>query len=86
MIEDDGSMTVKYGVYKCNSLMHYEGYSLIGADSAKQARKIVSEFQKQDEKNEYDSWGYGTVEEDDLIEGIWSESEGIIHMGIHYVG
>ena len=78
---------MKYKVYEVEPrLSCYHGMSLVAAESAVEANHIIQDFVKSDPKNLYDSWGYGRVSEYDLIEGVYSENKGIVHMGIYYYG
>lgn len=78
---------MKYKVYRITPRLEcYRGESLVGADSAEEANRIIREFKRGDTKNYLDSGGYSEVSEFDCIEGIWAEEEGIVHMGIYYYG
>ena len=78
---------IKYNVYEVRPRLGcYRGMSLVAAKSVEEANRIIKSFVKSDPKNFYDSWGYSQVFEHDLIEGLYSEKEGIIHMGIYYYG
>ena len=78
---------MKYNVYKIEPRIGcYHGLSLVAAESIEEANVIIKDFIKSDSKNYMDSWGYSQVSEYDLIEGLYSEKEGIIHMGIYYYG
>ena len=75
-----------YKVYKVEPQMHYHGMSLVAADSAEEANLFISEFKRDDTNNWDDSWGYCEVDEDDALEGVFSENSGIIFHGIRYTG
>ena len=78
---------MKYKVYEISpKLSCYHGMSLVAAESAEEANHIIKDFVKSDPKNFYDSWGYSQVSESNLIEGVYSENKGIVHMGIYYYG
>lgn len=78
---------MKYNVYEVRPRLGcYHGMSLVAAESAEEANRIIEDFVKSDPKNFYDSWGYGQVSESDLIEGVYSENKRIVHMDIHYCG
>ncbi len=78
---------MKYNVYEIQPRLGcYHGLSLVAAESAEEANRIIKEFIKSDPKNHMDSWGYSQVSEYSLIEGLYSEKEGIVHMGIYYYG
>lgn len=76
----------RYKVYRCESYASYSGYSLIAASSAKEANEIIREFQKSDKDNHFNSWGYASVTEEDVIEGVFSNTKGILEYGIRYSG
>ena len=78
---------MKYKVYEVTPRLGcYQGMSLVAANSAEDANRIIDKFIKDDPHNQMDSWGYSKVNEYDVIEGIYSEIEGIVHMGIFYYG
>lgn len=78
---------MKYNVYEIEPRLGcYHGLSLVAAESVEEANRIIKEFIKSDPNNHMDSWGYSQVSEYDLIEGLYSEKDGIIHMGIYYYG
>ena len=47
---------------------------------------MVGEFKDFDKDNKLDSWGYELVDEDDVIESVYSEEKGIMLYGIYYSG
>ena len=77
---------MKYKVYVIDSEAHYTGTSLVAAESAEEANKIIDAFVKDDPHNYCDSWGYCHVDEYEAIEGVYSEQKGIIYRGIYYTG
>lgn len=79
-------MEKEYKVYASQAKCAYNGYSLIAAESATRANEIIQEFQDEDPDNNFDSWGYGKVSEDDVIEFLHSYEERIIHHGIMHSG
>lgn len=75
----------KYKIYEIYPHQNYIGYSLVAANNANEAKKIIKNFQKFDENNIYDSLGYDTlIEESDVIKHLLSDKKGIIYYGIHY--
>lgn len=78
---------MKYNVYEIEPrLSCYRGFSLVAAKSVEEANRIIKEFIKSDPQNHWDSWGYSQVSEYKLIENMYAEKEGIVHMGIYYYG
>ena len=77
---------MKYKVYMINSNAHYIGKSLVAAESAEEANKIIDAFVHNDPHNHEDSWGYCHVDEGDVIEDIYAERKGILYYGISYTG
>ena len=75
-----------YKVYLVDSKACYYGISFVAANNAEEANSFIKDFQERDKKNVCDSWGYETVNEEDMVDGIWSEHNGIIHYGIRYGG
>lgn len=77
----------KYKVYKVEPRLYcYSGISLVAAENAEGANKIIDDFKQWDKENYADSWGYSNVDETDCIEGLYSEKEGIIIQDIYYRG
>lgn len=64
----------------------YRGSSLIAAENAEDANKIILKEIQEDEHNERDTWGYSTVQEYDIIENVYATVKGIVHYGIYYYG
>ena len=78
---------MKYKVYEISpKLGCYRGLSLVAAESAEKANQIIRKFIADDPNNNKDSWGYNYVAEYNIIEGLYSEQEGVVHMGIYYYG
>ena len=77
---------MKYKVYVIDSRAYYAGKSLVAAESAEEANKIIDAFIKDDPHNYADSWGYYHVDEYEAVEGVYSEQKGIIYRGIYYTG
>ena len=78
---------MKYRVYEISpKLGCYRGLSLVAAESAEKANQIIRKFIASDPNNNMDSWGYSLVAEYNIIEGLYSEQEGMVHMGIYYYG
>ena len=76
-----------YKVYVIDSKMYYNGYALVAAENAEMATKEIEIFKRADEDNSRDSRGYySSVDEDDALEGVFSENSGIIFHGIIYTG
>ena len=75
-----------YKVYVSRSGCYYGGISLIAANSAAEANRTIDLFKQVDVGNKCDSWGYTSVEEYDVLEGVYSENSGIIYSGIYYTG
>lgn len=78
---------MKYKVYEVTpKLSCYRGLALVAAKSAEDANCCIDKFIKDDPENLDDSWGYSKVSEEDVIEVLHSEIEGIIYRGIYYCG
>lgn len=75
-----------YKVYEVDSAVCYHGMSLVAAENAIEANKIIDDFIKRDENNVYDSHGYCHVSESDCIEPFHSDVKGIVRYGIYYGG
>lgn len=73
-----------YKVYKILCKMYYSGYSLIAANSAEEANKMIEAFKESDPSNLYDSFGYRLVDEGDVIESLRADHDGFILHGIYY--
>ena len=72
-------------IYIIPSESGYIGESLIAAPSAKEANTMITDFKKSDPYNQYDSFGYGYVTEDDVIEDAEIPHSGFLHHGIRYL-
>lgn len=83
-------MENKYNVYKIDTGGRYagcyRGMSLVAAENVEEANKIISKEIKEDIHNHNDMWGYGTVDEYDIVENVYSEVKGIVLYGIYYYG
>ena len=83
-------MEDKYNVYEIKPggeyASCYRGSSLIAAENAEEANKIILKEIQEDEHNERDTWGYSTVQEYDIIENVYATVKGIVHYGIYYYG
>ena len=75
-----------YKVYKIDPVTYYRGMSLVAADDAKEANRFIDNYKKVDTDNYGDSLGYCYVDENDLIDGLFAEEEGIVYYGIIYSG
>ena len=75
-----------YKVYKIEANSSYTGYSLVAAKSADEANHYIDNFREIDKDNQGDSWGYSNVNEDDVLENIFSNETGILDYGIRYCG
>ena len=72
---------MKYKVYVIDSKGYYAGKSLVAAECAEEANKIIDAFVKDDPHNHADSWGYCHVDEYEVIENIYSEQQGFCPAG-----
>lgn len=83
-------MENKYNVYKIDTGGRYagcySGISLVAAENADEANKIISKEIKEDVNNANDMWGYGMVDEYDIVENVYSDVKGIVLYGIYYKG
>ena len=83
-------MEIKYNVYKIETggkyASCYRGISLVAAESVDQANEIIAKEIKKDIHNDRDMWGYGTVDEYDIVENVYSDVKGIVLYGIYYYG
>ena len=71
-----------YKVYKIDPIAGYHGFSLVAAESPKEANKFIKDYKAESGLN---SEGYGTVSGyTDKIEGVFSEHKGIIYRGIDF--
>lgn len=75
-----------YKVYEVTPRECYVGYALVAAHSAAEANEHISVLKECDPTNKYDSWGWTFVTEDDVIENIFADCEGIMRDTIHYSG
>lgn len=65
---------------------YYRGFALVAAESVEKANQFISSFKERDKDNCFDSWGYSSVDKFDVIEGIYSENDGILKYDIFYCG
>ena len=83
-------MENKYNVYKIDTggryASCYRGMSLVAAENADEANEIICNEIKNDTHNARDTWGYGTVDEYDIVENVYSDVKGIVLYGIYYCG
>lgn len=75
-----------YKVYEVTPKAYYYGYALVAAHTAAEANEHISVFKECDPTNKYDSWGWDYVSEDDVIENIFADCEGIMRDNIRYSG
>ena len=75
-----------YKVYKIEPNSCYRGTSLVAAKTASEANNYIENFRDLDKDNANDSGGYSDVNEDDMLENIYSNESGIIDYGIYYHG
>lgn len=73
-----------YKVYFVPCKMYYTGYSLIAANTAEEANKMIEAFKESDPSNLYDSFGYGFTDEKDVIKSLHADHDGFILHGIYY--
>lgn len=78
----------QYKVYKVDTISScYTGYSLVAAKDANDAMEIINTFKERDKNNSLNSFGYyGIIDEDDVINEIYSIEKGIVYFGIQYIG
>lgn len=75
-----------YKVYEVTPSCYYSGYALVAAHSAAEANEHISVLKELDPNNKYDSWGWNYVTEDDVVENIFANCEGIMRSNIYYTG
>lgn len=73
-----------YKVYAVPSRRDYAGYSFVAANSAEEANRMIEAFKESDSSNFYDSYGYGSVDEEDAIDSLHADHDGFIFHGIYY--
>lgn len=73
-----------FKVYKVNSKMHYNGYSLVGARSVEEANEYINDLKTFDNHSACNSFGYEFVTEKDELNCIYATSAGIILHGIEF--
>ena len=64
----------------------YAGFALVAAENAERANQFISYFKERDSSNRSNSRGYSFIDESDVIEGIYSEDDGILKYDIFYCG
>lgn len=76
-----------YKVYEINTrLSCYVGVSFVAADNAEEANLFIDDFKERDTNNYGDSGGYDSVEEGNVIDGLFAQDKGIVYYGIYYRG
>lgn len=85
MVKDKNS-AYPYKCYIVYSTGPYSGMSIIGATDANHANELIRRFKEVDANNVANSYGYSYVDEYDVIDGVVSENDGILHYGISYSG
>ena len=75
-----------YKVYEVTPRSYYYGYALVAAHSAAEANEHISVLKEFDSTNKWDSFGWNYVTEDDVIENIFADCEGIMKSNITYSG
>ncbi len=77
----------KYNVYLCTPNAYYNGFALVAAKNAEEAKKYIQKFKEEDWDNKWDSRGYcDHIVEEDQMDHLTSDMKGIIHHGIYYSG
>ena len=78
---------MKYNVYEINPRsFYYRGFSLVAAETVEEANEFIDCFISVDLNNDCNSFGYGHVDELDIIDHLYSDEKGIILSGIYYCG
>ena len=75
-----------YKVYEVTPRSCYYGYALVAAKSAAEANEHIATMKELDPNNKWDSFGWDYVTEDDVIENIFADCEGIMRNNIRYSG
>lgn len=75
-----------YNVYKIEPDICYRGSAIVAAKTVEEANEYIRKFKNIDTLNEMDSWGYCSVDEDDVIEHVYSDVPGMLDLGIYYYG
>lgn len=79
--------TDKYNVYLINpSLGCYSGVSVVAGETSDEANEFIMNFKEDDKTNDFDSFGYDFVTEEDRMEFVYAEEKGILLWGIYYSG
>lgn len=77
--------TKKYNVYRVDCKPFYDGIALISAESADKANVIIAKEQETDSGNKEDTHGWEFVLEEDKVENLFSDIEGVLVNCISYV-
>jgi hypothetical protein len=75
-----------YKVYEVTPRSCYYGYALVAANSAEEANEHISVLKDLDPTNKWDYFGWEYVTEDDIVENIFADCEGIVKSNIRYSG
>ena len=75
-----------YKIYEVSPAQYYYGYGLVAAHSAAEANEHIAVMKELDPTNRWDSYGWTFVSEDDVVENIYSDIEGIMRSNIRYSG
>ncbi len=75
-----------YKVYEVTPRSCYYGYALVAANSAEEANEHISFLKDLDPTNKWDYFGWEYVTEDDVVENIFADCEGIMKSNIRYSG
>ena len=75
-----------YKVYEVTPRSCYYGYALVAANSAEEANEHISFLKDLDPTNKWDYFGWEYVTEDDVVENIFADCEGIMKNTIRYSG
>lgn len=75
-----------YKIYEVSPASYYYGYGLVAAHSAAEANEHIAVMKELDPTNRWDSYGWTFVSEDDVVENIYSDIEGIMRSNIRYSG
>lgn len=73
-------------IYKVDPAAYYLGFALIAAPNAAAANEMIAEYKTSDPTNQWDSFGFTYVTEEDAIDDIYSNLTSIIYNSIQYCG
>ena len=73
-------------IYKVDPATYYFGFALIAAPDAATANEMIAEYKASDPTNQWDSFGFTYVTEEDVIDDIYSNITSIIYNNIQYCG